>query len=106
MQRPAVWMPIVPDSADMTRKGDETPRHDTIARLKPGVSLGTAAAELKGIQAGVAGEYTDAEYRDRVASIRMQRYGDSLVNEDVRKPLMALGGAAGLLRLVVCGTVA
>jgi DNA polymerase III sliding clamp (beta) subunit (PCNA family) len=52
MQRPAVWMPIVPDAADMTRKGDETPRHDMIARLKPGVSVAAAAAELKGIQAG------------------------------------------------------
>jgi hypothetical protein len=92
MQRPAVWMPIVPDAADMTRKGDHTPKHDTIARLKQGVSLSAAAAELKGIKAGVAREYTDVEYRDRVASIRMQRYGDSLVNEDVRKSLMALGG--------------
>ncbi|MFL6428424.1 MAG: ADOP family duplicated permease [Acidobacteriaceae bacterium] len=105
MQRPAVWMPIVPDAADMTRKGDRTPKHDTIARLKQGVSLSAAAAELKGIQAGVAREYTDVEYRDRVASIRMQRYGDSLVNEDVRKSLMALGGAAGVLWLVACVNV-
>jgi predicted permease len=104
-QRPAVWMPIVPDAADMTRNGDHTPKHDTIARLKPGVSLGAAAAELKGIQAGVAREYTDPEYRGRVASIRMQRYGDSLVNEDVRKSLMALGGAAGVLWLIACVNV-
>jgi hypothetical protein len=60
---------------------------------------------LKGIQAGVAREYADTEYRDRVASIRMQRYGDSLVKEDVRKSLMALGGAAGVLWLVACVNV-
>jgi predicted permease len=105
MQRPAVWMPIVPDAAEMIRKADQGPKHDTIARLKPGVSLSAAAAELKGIQAGVARQYTDVEYRDRVASIRMQRYGDSLVNEDVRKSLMALAGAAGVLWLVACVNV-
>ena len=105
MQKPAVWMPIVPDAAEMIRKGDEGTKHDTIARLKPGVSLSAATAELKGIQAGVAREYPDAEYRDRVASIRMQRYGDSLVNEDVRKSLLALGGAAGVLWLIACVNV-
>lgn len=105
MQRPAVWMPIVPDAADMTRKGDATLRYDTIARLKPGVSLSTAAAELKVIQAGVAHEYADAEYRSLVASIRMQRYGDSLVEEDVRKALLALAGASGVLWLIACVNV-
>ncbi len=105
IERPAVWMPIVPDAADMIRKGDATQRLDTIARLEPGVSLAAATAELKGIQAGVAREYTDVEYRDRVASIRMQRYGDSLVNEDVRKSLLALGGASGVLWLIACVNV-
>ncbi|HEX6494510.1 MAG TPA: ABC transporter permease [Acidobacteriaceae bacterium] len=105
IQRSAVWKPIVPVAADMTRKGDETPRHDTIARLKSGVSLSAAAAELKGIQAGVARQYPDAEYRAHVASIRMQRYGDSLVNEDVRKSLLALGGASGVLWLIACVNV-
>jgi predicted permease len=105
MQRPAVWMPIVPDAAEMIREADQGPKHDTIARLKPGVSLSAAAAELKGIQAGVAREYTDAEYRGRVASIRMQRYGDSLVDEDVRKSLLALAGASGVLWLIACVNV-
>jgi putative ABC transport system permease protein len=105
MQRPAVWMPIVPDAADMTRKGDYTPQLDTIARLKPEVSLSAADAELKGIQASVAREYTDVEYRDRVASIRMQRYSDTLVDDSVRKSLLALGGASALLWLIACVNV-
>ena len=105
MERPAVWKPIVPDAADMTRGQNDTPSHDTIARLKPGVSLSAAAAELKGIQAGVAREYTDPDSRARVAAIRMQRYGDSLVDEDVRKSLLALAGASGVLWLIACVNV-
>jgi predicted permease len=73
--------------------------------LQAGASPKTAEAELKVIQAEVAKGYTDPYDGDQVKSIRVQSYGDSLVDVDLRKSLLALFGASGVLWLISCVNV-
>jgi predicted permease len=102
---PMVWTPIVLSSGDLVRQRNQTPNYATIARLAPGARLTAAETELKTIQAEVARQYTEADYREHASSVRVERYGDSLVDEDVRKSLLALAGASGMLWLIACVNV-
>ncbi len=99
---PNVWLPKVIGDKDMVRAPNTTPNYGVIARLKPDVSLDNAESELKVIQSDVAKEYTDPYDRERVTSIKLQRYEDSLVGSDLRKALLALFGASGVLWLIAC----
>jgi predicted permease len=104
-EHPLVWTPIVLSSGDLVRQKHQTPNYTVIARLAPGARLTAAEAELKTIQAETAKQYTEADHREHASSVRMQRYGDSLVDEDVRKSLLALAGASGMLWLIACVNV-
>ncbi|HEY2002380.1 MAG TPA: ABC transporter permease [Acidobacteriaceae bacterium] len=104
-EHPMVWTPIVPSNGDLVRQKHTTPNYTVIARLAPGASLTAAEAELKTIQAAAATQYMEADYREHASSVRMERYGDSLVDEDVRKSLLALAGASGVLWLIACVNV-
>jgi predicted permease len=99
---PHVWLPKVIGDKDMVRVPNTTPTYGVIARLKPDVSLDTAESELKVIQADIAKEYTDPYDRERVSSIKLQRYDDTLVGSDLSKALLALFGASGVLWLIAC----
>jgi predicted permease len=99
---PHVWLPRMIGDKDTVRTRNVTPNYSVIARLKPDVSLQTAESELKVIQADVAKQYADPYDRDMVTSIKLQRYDDSLVGSDLRKALLALFGASGILWLIAC----
>ncbi len=73
-----------------------------IARLKPGVSVSEAQAELSAIYARLAEEYPEANagHIVRVAPLK-----DDLVGE-VRPVLWMLLGAVGLVLLIACANVA
>jgi predicted permease len=105
LSHPMVWTPIVPGSDDKARVKNVTPSYETIARLAPGASVAAATSEIKGIQRDVAAQYTDADYRDRISSIHVRRYEDTLVDDSVRKSLLALGGASAVLWLIACVNV-
>ena len=100
-----VWRPIVLRDADAVRTKHVTPNYEVIARLRPGVSLSGAEAELKVIQRDVAKAYTDPYEREQVTSIQLQGYSDSLVSGDIKKALLALFGASGVLWLIACVNV-
>lgn len=97
-----VWLPKVIGDKDTVRVPNTTPNYSVIARLKPNVSLDNAESELKVIQSDVAKEYTDPYDRERVTSIKLQRYEDTLVGSDLSKALLALFGASGVLWLIAC----
>ena len=99
---PDVWLPKVIGTKDMVRTPNTTPTYQVIARLKPHLSPGTAESELEVIQSDVAKDYTDPYDRERVTSIKLQRYEDTLLGSDLRKALLALFGASGVLWLIAC----
>jgi predicted permease len=97
-----VWTPVVLGDTDAVRTMYITPNYEVVARLKPGVTLDSAQSELKVIQAEVAKAYTDPYEREQVNSVQVQRYDDSLMGGDLRRSLLALFGASGVLWLIAC----
>jgi MacB-like periplasmic core domain len=93
------------ESGEQVRTKHVTPTYLAIARLAPGASVVAAAREMNEIQRGMAGENTDQDYRDRIRFIRVAWYEDMLVNDSVRKSLLALSGASAVLWLIACVNV-
>ncbi len=99
---PVVWQGAVLSDKDAQRGHNEAPRYEALGRLRTGVSLAAAEAELKAIQPSVVKFYPSAADREDADSISLQKYSDSLVRSDVRKGLLALFGASTLLWLIAC----
>lgn len=94
-----VWLPAELSKGDEGR-GMDAPRLQVIARLRRGVSLQAAAAEMAVIQKRVASLYPTAQLRAEYGHVRLEPYLSELVQADVRKALLALLAAAGLLWLI------
>jgi predicted permease len=80
-------------------------RFGVVARLRPGVPLAKASAEMQTIQKRVVTAYTDPDERRDYGQVTVERYGSSLVDADLRKALLALLAAAGLLWLIAAVNV-
>lgn len=96
---PQVWTTVTLDNQDKTRYYN-SPDYSVIARLRPGASIKTAQAEMTGIQKAIAPLYTDARVREERSDAGVESYADSLVAADLRKALLALFAAAGVLWLI------
>jgi predicted permease len=103
--KPLVWTPIVLGDADKIRSRHESPTYQVLGRLRTGASLQSAQAELASIQADVSKAYIDPYERDEVKFVQLQRYGDTLVDADLGKSLLALLGASSVLWLIACVNV-
>ncbi|HEY6971476.1 MAG TPA: ABC transporter permease [Candidatus Angelobacter sp.] len=95
----AIWKPR-PATPDDEKHGDES--LTVFGRLKSGVKLENAEAELSAIQARLAQTYPSDKLVDRV---RMRHYWDTIVGR-VRPALLALASAVVLIWLVACANVA
>jgi len=73
-----------------------------LGRLKPGVSVEAAGAELRSIAASLEHEYPNT---NTGVSVRAERLADRLVT-DIRLTLLVLFGAVGFLLLIACVNVA
>jgi predicted permease len=73
-----------------------------IGRLKPGVSLAKAEAEMGTLSARLAKEFPD---EDSGLTIRMRPYYEAVVG-NVRSALLILLSAVGLLLLMACANIA
>jgi predicted permease len=96
---PQAWTTITLDDQDKTRYYN-SPDYSVIARLRPGVDIRTAQAEMSAIQKGIAPAYTDTRVRQERSDAGVESYADSLVATDIRKALLALLAAAGVLWLI------
>ena len=94
------WIPVAQDSSEMQLRGSRY--FDTVARLRPNVTLPQAEAEMRTIEARLASQYPEADsnWSVRLAALRETLVGDS------RLPLLILLGAVGLVLLIACGNVA
>ena len=94
-----VWIPLQLGDNDKLRSFS-APFYEVIARLLRGVSPQQAAAEMAVIQKRVAAGYTDPDTRRGRTGAIVRRYEDTLVEADVRRALLALLAAAGVLWLI------
>ena len=96
----ALWVPI----ALAPEKLADRRYHylEVVARLKPGVTVEQADADVKAITARIAAAYPDeaAGVSAAVVPLREQLAGD------VRRPLLLLLAAVGLVLLIACANVA
>jgi predicted permease len=96
---PQVWSSIELGAADQSRGRRNPNSYDVLARLRPGATVAAAQAEMAAIQKRVAQEW-DSNVRDEHSRVQVERYGDTLVEADVRKALLALLAASGVLWLI------
>jgi predicted permease len=102
--RPGVWTSVQLDDADKSRKAGGRD-YQVIGRLRPGVELAKAEADLRMLQAQIIQAYEDPDERERRATVIARSYGGSLVNANLKTALIALLAAAGVLWLIACVNV-
>jgi predicted permease len=95
-----LWTPLVWDPLEKTVRGEH--HFSAVARLKDGVSIGQAQAQLDTIAASLARQYPadDAGWGAQVVALSDATIGD------VRKPLLILLGAVAFVLLIACANVA
>src|SRR5262249_36457867 len=95
-----------PRTADLWRplteveKEDDDPELSIIARSAPGVTLAQADAEINTIAQRIA---QTSKEKTRTAWVQAMQ---AMVVRDVRRPLLVLLGAVGLVLLIACANVA
>jgi predicted permease len=99
-----VWTAIQLGDEDKARNPGWA-AYRVIGRLRHGVSEARAQAEMSLIQKRVAAGYTDRDVARSRSDVSIERYGSSLVDGDVRKALLALLAASGVLWLIAAVNV-
>jgi putative ABC transport system permease protein len=96
-----VWLPIAyyPNAGGLERGAQSLSAY---ARLKPGVSRATAAAQAASVARALAAQYPQS---NAGLGVRVQDLKESLVG-DARSPLRLLLAAVGVLLLIACLNVA
>jgi len=93
-----LWMPLAPDAA-----ADRTDKWlDVVARLKPGVSMTQARADLDGIGRRLAERYPES---NRDWGVRIVSFPEWIVGPRVTRTMLVLFAAVGLLLLMACVNV-
>lgn len=100
--RTDLWVPIATFRADDRLKSRGGRYVLVIGRLKAGVSVSQAQADLDTISARLAKEYpnTDKDIRPHLITLRGDEAGD------IRPYLLLLLGVVGIVLLICCGNVA
>jgi len=92
------WLPPAPDPSRNERGSNN---YYTFARLKPGVTLAQAQAEMDAINEGLAEKHSE----DRELGVKVVGW-QRQVGSEVRPALLILLGAISLVLLIACANVA
>lgn len=95
-----VWVPLAPDPATENRSNHMI---TVLGRLKPGLSVAQAEAELNQVAAQLEREFPNS---NRDWRVRLAPALDWLVNRNLRTSLIVLLAGVGLLLLAACANVA
>jgi len=95
-----IWTPLTFDDPEMKVRRFHFLR--PIARLRPGISLDQAKAELDSIAGSLEQQYPES---NTTWGLRLVALKDQIVG-DVRTPLIVLLGAVGFVLLIACANVA
>ncbi len=99
MDKVDVFLPLPLGADAERRRGDEN--YNVIVRLKPGVSLAQAQADVNVI----AGRIREKDKRDRTFGMSVVGLQDQVVG-NVRRVLLVLLGSVALVLLIACANVA
>ena len=94
-----LFLPLPLGADAVKRRGDEN--FNLMARLKPGVTMAQAQADIDLI----AGRIRDKDKRDRTFTISVVPLRDQVVG-DVRRAVLVLLGSVALVLLIACANVA
>src|SRR5215831_16953339 len=98
-ERMDVFLPLPMDAAFLGRRGDEN--YNLLVRLKPGVSIKEAQADVDVIAARIR----EKDKRDQTYGMTVTGLLDQVVG-DVRRTLLVLLGSVALVLLIACANVA
>src|SRR6185295_11239787 len=101
-----IWVPMQTSIETVPLAQRAASSYETIARLKPGVSLEQADAELKTIAAGLAEEYPQYRQGWTIKLITLRELLIDDLDGRTQKALTALIAAVGFLLLICCANVA
>jgi predicted permease len=94
-----MFLPLPLGADAVQRRGDEN--FNVMARLKPGVTMAQADADV----AGIAGRIREKDKRDRTFTIDVVPLVESVVG-DVRRAILVVFGSVTLVLLIACANVA
>jgi predicted permease len=100
-----LWLPLAPDAAQQLSQRNNSARVKVVGRLKPGVTLEAARAELATILARQQQSFPQSYRPFGYVQVRVIELNESLVG-DVRRALWVLFGAVGFVLLIACANVA
>ena len=95
----ALWLPAAPVGGFATRRSQWIA---AIGRLRPGISMETAASEARAVSRALATEHTP---NDPTRVIYLERLQDD-VTQPVRPVLLLIAAAVVSLMLIACGNIA
>ena len=98
--RDQLWVPIAFPSEEAAQRGNHF--LEVIARMKPGVTLKQAQAEMETIAARLEQQYPD--YNMRIGAVVVPLHEE--VVGDIKPALLVLLGAVGFVLLIACANVA
>jgi predicted permease len=99
MDKVDIFLPLPLGADAVRRRGDEN--YNLMARLKPGVSVAQAQADIDAI----AGRIREKDKRDRTFGMTVMGLQEQVVG-DVRRALLVLLGSVTLVLLIACANVA
>jgi putative ABC transport system permease protein len=101
-----IWVPLQVKIDNLPLTERAATNNEIVARLRPGISLKQADAELKAIARQLEQEHPDFRrgWSVKVVSLRQELLGD--LEGHVRKALFALMAGVGFLLLICCANVA
>jgi len=101
VKEPLVWTTVAGEGANLPERGAQILR--AVGRLKPGVSLESAQADMTRLGANLAQEYPQS---DRDQTITLTSAHEQIVGKDIRRALWLLLGAVGFILLIACTNMA
>jgi putative ABC transport system permease protein len=96
-----IWTPFAPPAYTWSEESRGSPGDGSVARLKPGVTIAQAQADLSTIAAGLAAEHP----LDKGIGVVVKPLAETRVGP-LRPALLMLMGAVGMILLIACSNLA
>lgn len=101
-----IWVPLQMNVYGLPLEQRVTHEYDMVARLKPGVTVDAADAELKSIARQIEREFPQVRRSWGVKALPLRQQLVSDLNGNIQRALYALLGAVGSFLLICCVNVA